>query len=68
MLEKITVSDEFRSPLLSQACGFEVTITVIGSLRVLSFPNRPVGPAGPEHRQHHSRRHRGRQTDNVQER
>jgi hypothetical protein len=44
MKETITISDTFQSPILSQACGVEVTITITGSLKVLTFPNRPVGP------------------------
>jgi hypothetical protein len=44
MKETITISDTFQSPLLSQACGVKVTITITGSLKVLTFPNRPVGP------------------------
>ena len=44
MKETITISDTFQSPLLSQACGVEVTITITGSLKVLTFPDRPVGP------------------------
>jgi hypothetical protein len=44
MKETIPISATFRSPILSQACGVEVTITFTGTLRVLTFPNRPVGP------------------------
>jgi hypothetical protein len=44
MKETITISDTFQSSILSPACGFEVTITINGSLRVLTFPDRPVGP------------------------
>jgi hypothetical protein len=44
MKETITISDTFPSPILSPACGVDVTIRVSGTLRVLSFPNRPVGP------------------------
>ena len=44
MKETITISDTFQSPLLSQACGVEVTITITGSLKVPTFPDRPVGP------------------------
>jgi hypothetical protein len=44
MKETITISDTFQSSILSPACGVEVTITINGSLRVLTFPDRPVGP------------------------
>ena len=44
MKETITISDTFQSPILSQACGVEVTITITGSLTVLTVPDRPVGP------------------------
>lgn len=42
MKETITISDTFPSSILTPACGVEVTITVSGSLRVLTFPDRPV--------------------------
>jgi hypothetical protein len=42
--EKIPISDTFRSDILSDACGFEVTISFTGSLTIKTFPNRPVGP------------------------
>jgi hypothetical protein len=44
MKETITISDTFQSPILTPACGVEVTITITGTLRILTFPNRPVGP------------------------
>jgi hypothetical protein len=44
MKETISISDTFQSSILSPACGVEVTITINGSLRVLTFPDRPVGP------------------------
>jgi hypothetical protein len=44
MKETIPISDTFQSSILSPACGVEVTITISGSLRVLTFPDRPVGP------------------------
>jgi hypothetical protein len=36
-----TVSDTFRSPILSDHCGVEVTVTFKGTIR--------VPPAGPQH-------------------
>ena len=42
--ETMSFSDEFKSPILSSACGFDVTLTVTGTIRVLTFPARPVGP------------------------
>jgi hypothetical protein len=42
--EKEFKSDTFRSPILSEACGFDVTVSFTGSLTNKSFPNRPVGP------------------------
>jgi hypothetical protein len=44
MLQRITISDKFPAPILSKACGVDVTITFTGSVIVLSFPRRPVGP------------------------
>jgi hypothetical protein len=44
MKETITISDTFQSSILSPACGVEVTITINGSLKILTFPDRPVGP------------------------
>ena len=44
MKETITISDTFPSSILTPACGVEVTISIDGSLRVLTFPDRPVGP------------------------
>jgi hypothetical protein len=44
MKETITISETFQSPILTPACGVEVTITITGTLRILTFPNRPVGP------------------------
>ena len=44
MKERFTISDEFTSSILSPACGVEVTITITGSVMVLTFPLRPVGP------------------------
>jgi hypothetical protein len=44
MKEKFTISDTFPSSILSPACGVEVTITITGSVMVLTFPHRPVGP------------------------
>jgi hypothetical protein len=42
--EKFPVSGTFQSPILTTACGVEVTITFSGSYTVLTFPDRPVGP------------------------
>jgi hypothetical protein len=42
--EKNPFSDTFRSQILSDACGVEVTIKVDGSITNLNFPKRPVGP------------------------
>ena len=44
MVETIHISDSFPSPILSPACDVDVTITISGTLRILSFPHRPVGP------------------------
>ena len=44
MKETFTISDTFQSSILSPVCGVEVTITISGTLRILTFPNRPVGP------------------------
>jgi hypothetical protein len=42
--ETITISDSFESSILSPECGVKVTITITGSLKVITFPHRPVGP------------------------
>jgi hypothetical protein len=42
--EEIPVSDTFRSKILSDHCGFEVTFTITGTVRVLTAPQKPVGP------------------------
>ena len=42
--EKEFKDDTFQSPILSDACGFDVTVSFTGSLTNKTFPNRPVGP------------------------
>src|SRR5918994_420341 len=42
--EKEFKSDTFESPLLTNQCGFAVTISFTGSVTVKTFPNRPAGP------------------------
>lgn len=42
--ETIPMSDTFPSKILSDACGFDVTISFTGSLTITTFPNRPAGP------------------------
>jgi hypothetical protein len=42
--ERIQVSDEFKSRILSNRCGGEVTFTITGTIRVLTAPQKPVGP------------------------
>jgi hypothetical protein len=42
--EEIPVSDTFRSKILSDHCGFKVNFTITGTIRVLTAPQKPVGP------------------------
>jgi len=42
--ERITVSDTFRSKILTVRCGVEVTFTITGTITVLTAPQKPVGP------------------------
>ncbi len=42
--EKEFRTDTFRSPILSDQCGFDVTISLTGSVTVKTFPDQPVGP------------------------
>jgi hypothetical protein len=45
MIRKETpVNDTFQSPVLTDACGFPVTVSFTGTIRNLIFPNRAVGP------------------------
>jgi hypothetical protein len=45
MIRKETpINDTFQSPVLTDACGFPVTITATGTVRNLIFPRRAVGP------------------------
>jgi hypothetical protein len=37
-------SGTFVSPFLTPACGVEVTIHYSGTQRIMTFPDRPVGP------------------------
>jgi hypothetical protein len=38
------VNGTFPSPILSEACKVEVTVSFSGTRRIMTFPNRPVGP------------------------
>jgi hypothetical protein len=42
--ETTPVAGTFRSPILSDHCGFEVTFTISGTVRTLTAPQKPVGP------------------------
>ena len=44
MKQTIPISDSFHSDILSPACGVDITLTISGTIRVLTFPDRPVGP------------------------
>jgi hypothetical protein len=44
MKETTPISGTFHSDILSPACGVDVTLTFTGTVRTLSFPNRPRGP------------------------
>jgi hypothetical protein len=41
-------TDTFHSDILSDHCGFEVTLTVAGTRTIKTFPNFPVGPTDVE--------------------
>ena len=43
MKEVLTISTTFHSPILSAACEVDVTVSMDGSVRVRTFPDRPVG-------------------------